>query len=63
MPVTLSAAGPYATTLGDKGNQLVTEAITCAPAQFDRVWDTGIADWMASGGQIILDERRAKYIE
>jgi putative aldouronate transport system substrate-binding protein len=63
VPVTLSAAGPYATTLGDKGNQMVTEAITCAPAQFDRVWDAGIADWMASGGQIILEERRAKYID
>jgi putative aldouronate transport system substrate-binding protein len=61
VPVTLSAAGPYATTLQEKGNRVVTEAITCAPAQFDRVWDAGMADWMASGGQIILDERKAKY--
>jgi putative aldouronate transport system substrate-binding protein len=63
IPVTLSAAGPYAATLADKGNQLITEAITCAPGQFDRVWDAGIADWMASGGQVILEERKAKYIE
>jgi putative aldouronate transport system substrate-binding protein len=63
VPVTLSAAGPYAASLQDKGNQLLTEAITRPPGQFDRIWDMGIADWMASGGQAILEEREAKYIE
>jgi putative aldouronate transport system substrate-binding protein len=62
VPATLSAAGPYAQTLADKGNVLLAEAITCAPAQFDRVWDAGIADWLASGGTAIRDERIAKYI-
>ncbi|GHV51718.1 hypothetical protein AGMMS49579_07640 [Spirochaetia bacterium] len=62
VPATLSVAGPYTQTLQDKGTVLLTEAITCAPAQFDRVWDAGIADWLASGGTAIRDERTAKYI-
>jgi putative aldouronate transport system substrate-binding protein len=39
----------------------MAEAITCPAAQFDRVWDAGIADWLASGAQAILNERAAKY--
>jgi putative aldouronate transport system substrate-binding protein len=26
------------------------------------VWDAGMADYLASGGQAILDERMAKWI-
>jgi putative aldouronate transport system substrate-binding protein len=62
VPVTLSVAGPYTQTLSDKGEVLMAEAITCPVAQFDRVWDAGIADWLASGAQAVIDERRAKYI-
>jgi putative aldouronate transport system substrate-binding protein len=63
VPVNLSAAGPYAQTLHDKGNVLMAESLICSPANFDRVWDAGIRDWLASGAQVIIDERRAKYIE
>jgi putative aldouronate transport system substrate-binding protein len=62
VPVILTTAGPYTRTLQDKGDVLMAEAVTCPPAQFDRVWDAGIADWLASGAQIIRDERAAKYI-
>jgi putative aldouronate transport system substrate-binding protein len=62
VPVTLTAAGPYVRTLQDKGDVLMAEAVTCPPAQFDRVWDGGITDWLSSGARVIIDERGAKYI-
>jgi putative aldouronate transport system substrate-binding protein len=63
IPVLLSAAGPVSQNLIDKCNALLAEALTCNPAAFDRVWNAGVADWMASGAQAVLDERRAKYVE
>lgn len=63
VPVTLSAAGPYTQTLQDKGKTLMAEAVTCKPADFDKVWDAKIADWLASGAQEIINERAAKYVE
>jgi putative aldouronate transport system substrate-binding protein len=59
----LTASGPYMQTLTDKAYTLMSEAITAKPADFDRVWDAGIADWLGSGAQTIIDERRAKYVE
>jgi putative aldouronate transport system substrate-binding protein len=41
----------------------MVESITCAPADFDRVWDAGIANWLASGAEVIRAERAEKYIE
>jgi putative aldouronate transport system substrate-binding protein len=63
IPVTLSAAGPYVQTLIDKGNVLLTEAITARPGDFDRVWAAGIKDYLASGAQEIMEERKAKFYE
>ena len=63
VPVTLSAAGPYTQTLGDKAKTFMAESITCDPNDFDNVWAANIADWLASGAQEIIDERTAKYIE
>ena len=63
VPVQLSAAGPYTQNLQDKGKVLMADAVTCKPADFDKVWDAGIADWLASGAQEIIDERAAKYID
>ena len=47
----------YSQTLQDKGDQLRDQVIMVAPADFDRVWDAGIADFLASGGQEVLNER------
>jgi hypothetical protein len=33
----------------------------CSPAQFDTLWSDLINDWLASGAQAVIDERRAKY--
>ncbi|GHV87854.1 hypothetical protein AGMMS50267_02140 [Spirochaetia bacterium] len=63
IPVALSAAGPVTQTLVDKGTVLVTSSITAKPADFDKVWDTGLKDWLASGAQAVIDERAAKYFE
>jgi putative aldouronate transport system substrate-binding protein len=37
--------------------------ISCRPRDFDRIWDSGIADWLASGARIVLEERAAKYVD
>ncbi len=63
VPVTLSAAGPVTQTLIDKGETMMAETITCKPADFDKTWDAAIQDWLASGGQAVIDERAAKYAE
>jgi len=63
IPVTLSAASPYVQTLIDKGNYMLTESIKARTADFDRVWDTGIRDWLNSGAQEIINERKAKFID
>ena len=63
IPVSLSAAGPVNQTLSDKHSTLLAELMICPPADFDRIWEAGIADWLASGAQAVLDERLAKYRE
>jgi putative aldouronate transport system substrate-binding protein len=57
----LTVAGPLNQTLLDKGNVFLVELETCSPSQFDAKWDTGLKDWLASGAQAVLDERKAKY--
>lgn len=61
--LTLTASGPVTQTLIDKDKSLLCEAITASPDKFDTVWDAGIADWLASGAQAVIDERAAKYYE
>jgi putative aldouronate transport system substrate-binding protein len=58
----LTASGPYMQTLTDKAYVFYGEVITARPTDFDRVWNVGAAEWLASGGQVIIDERRAKYV-
>jgi putative aldouronate transport system substrate-binding protein len=57
----LLAAGPYVQVLTDKIATMFTAMVMCPPAQFDAVWDSSIKDWLASGAQAVIDERRAKY--
>ncbi len=61
--LTLTAAAPVSQTLIDKGWTLLAESVTAKPDQFDAKWDAGIADWLASGAQSVIDERAAKYHE
>ncbi|MBO4415466.1 MAG: sugar ABC transporter substrate-binding protein, partial [Lachnospiraceae bacterium] len=37
------------------------KAVSASEADFDSVWESGIADYMAAGGQAIIDERKQKW--
>jgi len=51
----------YAQTLADKSNALAAQAITASPTNFDRIWDAGLADWLASGAQEVINERASLW--
>ncbi|MGE5599535.1 MAG: sugar ABC transporter substrate-binding protein, partial [Bacteroidota bacterium] len=42
-----------------KRDNLFVQAIVCKPEDFDKVWEAGFKDYLNSGGQAIIDERRA----
>jgi putative aldouronate transport system substrate-binding protein len=63
IPVALTAAGPVFQTLVDKTVILSSAGVTAKLENFNEVWDKGIQDLLDSGAQIVIDERRAKYIE
>ncbi|MDR0312173.1 MAG: extracellular solute-binding protein [Treponema sp.] len=52
-----SQDGIYGADLRQKADDLLAQAIAATPANFDRIWDAGIQDWLRSGAQAILDER------
>jgi putative aldouronate transport system substrate-binding protein len=51
----------YAQTLTDKSDALLAQSIRAPTANFDRIWDDGIRDWLASGGQEVINERTSLY--
>jgi len=51
----------YTTILQDKHQALLAQTIAGRPADFDRVWDAGIVDFLASGGQAVLNERASLW--
>jgi putative aldouronate transport system substrate-binding protein len=51
----------YSGDLREKADDLIALAITARPANFNKVWDDGIKDWLRSGGQEVLNERNALY--
>jgi putative aldouronate transport system substrate-binding protein len=59
----LVVSGPLNQTLIDKSIVVLIESIAAPAANFDRVFDANIADWLASGAQAVVDERNEKYIE
>ena len=59
----LRVAGPLNQTLVDKSNNFVVKAITTPTANFDREWDAGIHDWLASGAEAVRHERAEKFVE
>lgn len=58
---TIEAEAGLATALGDKRNVLYDNAVVATTDKFDSVWDEGMADYLASGGQAIIDERAEKW--
>jgi len=57
----LRAAGPLNQTLVDKSNNFLVQSIIAPAANFDREWDRGIADWLASGADLVRQERATNY--
>ncbi len=50
-------------TVSSKEGELLVQAVTCAPDQFDAIWDEYTNAILTSGGQTIIDEQRAAYNE
>ncbi|MBD2869328.1 extracellular solute-binding protein [Paenibacillus arenilitoris] len=59
----IEAQTKYGTTLLDKFNEMIVKTTMAKPDQFDGIYETMLKDYMASGGQAILDERTAVYKE
>jgi putative aldouronate transport system substrate-binding protein len=51
----------YAVDLREKADELIARAISARPQDFNRIWDAGIRDWLRSGGQEVLNERRSLW--
>lgn len=47
--------------LSEKRNTVLTQSVVAAQNKFDSVFDSGMNDYLASGGQAIIDERKAAY--
>lgn len=47
--------------LSSKRDVLFDTAVSAPEADFDKVWDEGMEDYLASGGQAIMDERAAAW--
>lgn len=56
----IDAEEDVGTSLTSKRDSLLTKAVVASVENFDKVYDEGMADYLASGGQDIIDERRAK---
>ena len=59
----IEAAEGMGNVLADKRDVVLNTAITASVENFDAMWDAGMADYLASGGQAIIDERMAKWAE
>lgn len=49
--------------LAEKRNNLLVQSVVAKVSDFDKVFDAGMKDYLASGGQAIIDERKAKLEE
>ncbi|MDR3207530.1 MAG: sugar ABC transporter substrate-binding protein [Oscillospiraceae bacterium] len=59
----LEAESGMDTVLKEKRDALLDQSVVASVADFDSVWDAGWADYLASGGQAIIDSRIAKWEE
>jgi putative aldouronate transport system substrate-binding protein len=55
-----SEAG-FGEALSSKRDQVYDKALSASTADFDSVWDAGMQDYLASGGQTIMDERKTAW--
>ena len=57
----IEAEGGVGDTLSAKRDTCYDNAVKAPSADFDAVWEEGIADYLSSGGQAIIDERTEKW--
>ena len=60
---TIESETEVGSSLTSKRDELLTKAVTAPVEEFDAVYDAGMDDYLASGGQYIIDERREKLAE
>jgi putative aldouronate transport system substrate-binding protein len=60
-PATTTKDGIYGQTLEDKVDALIAQAVVARPADFDRIWEAGVRDYLSSGFQEIMDERASLW--
>lgn len=58
---TIAAENGMGTPMNDKRNAILDTSIVAPADKFDEVFDAGMADYLASGGQAIIDERKAAW--
>lgn len=49
------------TALKEKRDKLLAQAVVAPPAQFESIFNSGMQDYLNSGGQTIIEERKVKY--
>ena len=59
---TIEAEEGIGTALGEKRDIIFDNAVIAPVDSFDQVWDEGVADYLKSGGQAIMDERAEKWV-
>lgn len=47
--------------LSEKRDIVYDNAVIASEADFDKVWDQGVSDYLNAGGQAIMDERKEKW--
>lgn len=58
---TIQAEAGMGPALSAKRDTLLDQAVVAAPEDFDAVFDAGMQDYLASGGQAIIDERKTAW--
>ncbi|MDR0272142.1 MAG: hypothetical protein LBI27_02340 [Clostridiales bacterium] len=61
--ITSEARGGGLQGVNGMSNGVLNRAINASVADFDSVFDTGMAEYLAAGGQAIIDERAAAWAE
>ncbi|MCM1263114.1 MAG: extracellular solute-binding protein [Butyrivibrio sp.] len=57
----IKAAEGQGEALSSKRDVILDNAVVASTDNFDKVWDDGMADYLSSGGQAIMDERAEKW--
>lgn len=63
LPVPVDADAKYGTVLKDKEKEIYAKALTAKPADFDKVWDSMLQEYLKMGGQEVMDQRAAAWKE